>query len=240
MAISALIQLALILVLGVLVLSRTGVRLVLVPNGADIPSAVGGSLNISLLFVCLTLVLFLGGEARQPAGSMRLALLASFGIVGLSSVFSAVFLASSATPGVMASDLPGALVATMYSTPLMAILIGIGTLVSIAGLVIAEFVAMSRLWSAMFNLPVWNMTLVIAAVFLLGTLVSWINPDRFYRITIVPSLVALYVSQFIVFLVYPVFARRTGRRLAVPVLAAVAASAWALYGLYGAFAQPPS
>jgi len=61
--------------------------------------------------------------------------------------------------------------------------------------------------------------------------VSLIDPDRFYDDLLKPSLAALFVSQVVVFAVFPRY-----RRGSVAIGAAAAASALAIWGLYTLFA----
>ena len=52
-----------------------------------------------------------------------------------------------------------------------------------------------------------------------------------------PSLIALWLSQLVVFVVYPRFAARNGGRRLVSIPLATAASAVAVYGLYATVQQ---
>jgi len=58
-----------------------------------------------------------------------------------------------------------------------------------------------------------------------------------YTAMLKPSLVALWLSQLVVFLVYPRFAARHGGRRLVSIPLATAASALAVYGLYATVQQ---
>ena len=73
----------------------------------------------------------------------------------------------------------------------------------------------------------------LAVPFVAADALSLINPKRFDQLLSRPSLVALYATQFIVFVVYPLY-RRAGqpRRLLAALTAASIASALAGYGLY--------
>lgn len=68
---------------------------------------------------------------------------------------------------------------------------------------------------------------MIAIPFLTADLISLTNPQGFYNQLLKPSLVALYLSQLLVFAVYPLY-----RRHPLALLAAAAASALMIYGLY--------
>jgi hypothetical protein len=74
--------------------------------------------------------------------------------------------------------------------------------------------------------------IALGAALVLSAPVALINPDRIYSFLIKPSLVALWLSQLIVFAVYPRFARRQHDRRLPAWALTVAASAFALYGLW--------
>jgi hypothetical protein len=67
----------------------------------------------------------------------------------------------------------------------------------------------------------------IAVPFVAVTAVQLVDPDRLYDDMLKPSLGALFVSQLIVFLLYPRF-----RRGALAVFGAAVASGLAVWGLY--------
>jgi hypothetical protein len=67
----------------------------------------------------------------------------------------------------------------------------------------------------------------IAVPFVLADVISLIDPDRFYDDLLKPSLGALFVSQLIVFVVFPRF-----RRDPLAIVATVVASGLAIWGLY--------
>jgi len=72
----------------------------------------------------------------------------------------------------------------------------------------------------------------IAVPFIAADAISLINPHRFYNDLLRPSLVALFLSQLVVFAVYPRF-RRVHERLRPQDLAVAAiASALMIYGIY--------
>jgi hypothetical protein len=60
--------------------------------------------------------------------------------------------------------------------------------------------------------------------------ITLVNPDHIYDDLLEPSLVALWLSQLIVFAVYPRFAARRGDRVAPAWVLAAASSAFGLYG----------
>jgi hypothetical protein len=77
------------------------------------------------------------------------------------------------------------------------------------------------------GLPVRSVLRWIAVPFVAADAISLVNPDRFYADLLKVSLGALYLSQLIVFVVFPRF-RAGGLALG----AAAVASALAAWGLY--------
>jgi hypothetical protein len=72
----------------------------------------------------------------------------------------------------------------------------------------------------------------IAVPFVAIDIVSLASPDEIYERLLKPSLVALFASQAIVFLVYPRFRARLGRLGPLDLVAAAGATAVAGWGLY--------
>jgi hypothetical protein len=66
---------------------------------------------------------------------------------------------------------------------------------------------------------------------------SLIDPHGFYDALIKPSLVALWLSQLIVFAVYPLFASKHGLRPFPAWTMSLIASSLAIYGLWAALQQ---
>jgi hypothetical protein len=103
---------------------------------------------------------------------------------------------------------------------------------SVAGVMLVEYLALSRLTSVVTGWPVRRVVLGIGVALVAAAPVLLIDPDTIYDDLITPSLFALWLSQLVTFAVYPRFvARRGGRVLPAAVLAA-GASALAVYGLW--------
>jgi hypothetical protein len=81
--------------------------------------------------------------------------------------------------------------------------------------------------------------IALGAALVAAAPVTLINPERIYTDLIKPSLVALWLSQLIVFAVYPRFAARQHERRLPAWALTVAASAFARYGLWVSI-QPAS
>ena len=105
---------------------------------------------------------------------------------------------------------------------------------------LAEYVALTRLARAVAGWRPRPVSVAIGVMMMVAAAISLIDPDGFYDALLRPSLVALWLSQLIVFLVYPRFARSHGRSLPAAVTLAVIASALAGYGLYTTIVQPAS
>ena len=74
-------------------------------------------------------------------------------------------------------------------------------------------------------------TWALAALIVAVAPLMLIDPDGLYDALIKPSLVALWLSQLIVFAVYPRFAKAHGQRLLPACALSLGASALAIYGL---------
>jgi hypothetical protein len=101
---------------------------------------------------------------------------------------------------------------------------------------LAEYLALSRLAHAVTSLPLRPIVIGIGAVVVASAPFTLIDPGGFYDSLLQPSLAALWLSQLIVFAVYPLFARKHGYRLAPAIALSVGASAFAIYGFVNVFA----
>jgi hypothetical protein len=88
----------------------------------------------------------------------------------------------------------------------------------------------------MLGIPVRMAGRVIAVLFVATSIASLVDPEKAYAYALTPSLVALYVSQAIVFLVYPMF---RGRPTRLEWVAVVAATGLAAFGLEVVISQQP-
>ncbi len=123
--------------------------------------------------------------------------------------------------------MPGAAIAQAYSGRSLAIVVGILTAAGTLALVVAEYLALARLLRWLHDIPLRTSYAWIAVPFLALDALSLASPNRFYDDLLKPSLGALFVSQLVVFLVFPRFRR------SLPALAAAAvASGLAGWGLY--------
>ena len=209
------------------------------PAGSFGASGPAGSLAIAsgqtaLLYICGSLPFFMGGEL---GGDLRRAFrITRRGLLGAYVATVVVIIAAvaplAANPALMHTEIPGMAVAQQFVGRGFALTVGIGVAVSVAGVILVEYLALSRLTVAVTAWPLRRVVLGIGVIMVAAAPVLLVNPDEIYDHLLTPSLFALWLSQLVTFAVYPRFvAARGGRVLSASVLAA-GASALAVYGLW--------
>jgi amino acid transporter len=206
-----------------------------VPAASFGTSAPAGSLasatgQTALLYICGSLPLFLGGDVARPARTIRRGLTVAYLVTAALVVAAVAPLA--ADPAAARAPIPGMAVAQQFAGHGFAVTVGVGVAVSVAGVMLVEYLALSRLTVALTSWPLRRVLLAIGAAVVLAAPLTLINPDRSYGALLTPSLVALWLSQLIVFAVYPRFAARQHQRLLPAWALAGAATAFAVYGLW--------
>jgi amino acid transporter len=206
--------------------------------GATAFQATGGghtvhaTASLATLFICGSLPLFLGGELKRPARTIRRGLTGTYLLTA--AVISLAVVPLATAPGLLRTDIPGVTVARLFSGNGLAEAIGIGVAVSIAGVIVCEYLALTRLVHAIGRWRMRPIAIGIGAVMVLSAPLSLINPDGFYSALIKPSLAALWVSQLFVFVAYPRFAAKQRQRALPAWTLSAAASGFAIYGLWTA------
>jgi amino acid transporter len=202
------------------------------PLSRPLASATG---QIALLYVCGSLPLFLGGEVARPTRTVPRALAAGYLLTAVG-VVAAVF-PIAANPAFTRAAIPGMSIAEVFADHQLALAIGLGVAASTAGVMLVEYLALSRLLHVLSGRSIRLTTAVLAAV-LVGTApLTLISPERIYNALLKPSLIALWLSQAIVFAVYPRFARRHGPRRRTDIPLATGAVLVTVYGLIATVAQ---
>jgi amino acid transporter len=199
-------------------------------SGTGLSSATG---QIALLYVCGSLPLYLGGELARPRRTIRRGLTAGY-LLTAAGVTAAVFPVA-ANPAFTRAPIPGMAMAQVFGGHAFAVAVGVGVAASTAGVMLVEYLALSRLVHALTARPVRHVVAAGAVVLVATAPVTLIDPDRIYDDLLKPSLAALWLSQLIVFAVYPRFAARTGRLRVSELGLAGGAALFALYGLYMTF-----
>jgi len=193
------------------------------PTVNDTGRATGSA---ALLFVCASLPLYLGAEVRGGSRTVRRGLLAAFAVVAAAFFVAALPLAG-IPDSLRSAAVPGAAIAQAYSGRPLAVAIGLLTAASALALIVAEYLALARLLHWLHGPSVRTMLAWIAVPFLAADAISLVDPNGFYDNLLKPSLGALFVSQLIVFAVFPRF-----RRGALALAGAAVASGLAAWGLY--------
>lgn len=229
LAVSAVLQLGILVVLGAAVIHHVGAPSDSFTHAHGLRP---GAANVALLFVCGSLPLFLGAEVTGGSRTIRRALPIA-GVVAAAYVAFAVFAFAAVDPALRNQELPGYAIAGAYSGRTLAIVVGVGAAASVAGLIVAEYLALSRLLFAFTGVPIRRLVSIIAVPFVALDALSLLDPEWFDEHVLRPSLIALYLSQLIVFAVYPLHRRR-------PVDVALAAVAFALmaWGLWRGITAP--
>lgn len=189
----------------------------------------------ALLYVCGSLPLFLGGEVARPFRTVPRGVTAGF-LLTAAGVVATVF-PIAANPAFTHAPIPGMSIAEVFAGHSLAVTIGIGVAVSTAGLMLVEYVALSRVLHAVTDRPLRRIIVVLAVVLVGSAPISLINPDRFYDDLLKPSLIALWLSQLVVFAVYPRFAASRRQHPLPAWTLALGASAFAIYGVYATVAH---
>lgn len=194
------------------------------------PAAAG----TALLFVCGSLPLFLGGEVVHPARTVRRVLPAAYFLTAVAVVFAVLPFA--VDPAFTRAPIPGMALVEVDAGHAAGVAVGLGITASVLGVMLVEYLALTRLLHALTGHTVRVTARWVAALLVTSGPVSVLNPQRFYTDLLKPSLVALWLSQLLVVAAYPRFAaRRHGRRPGDALLALVAAGV-TLFGLWTALA----
>jgi hypothetical protein len=192
----------------------------------------------ALLYICGSLPLFLGGELARPGVTMRRGLIIAYLISA--AVTTAVVFPLSAAPAFTRAAIPGMSMAQQFAGRGFAIVVGVGVAASIGGVMVAEYLALSRLARALTSVSQRRVTSALGVIVVVAAPITLINPERIYDDLIMPSLVALWLSQLIVFAVYPRFAARHRQRMLPAWSLTVIAVALTLYGLWTTVHQAAS
>jgi hypothetical protein len=201
-----------------------------VGHGRPVASLLAGG-NTALLFICASLPLFLAGEVAGGSQVVRRGLSTGWAIVAVFTIVS-VFPWAAIRAGLLDADVPGVAVARSADLPLLATVVGVGTAFSVLGVMAAEFLALTRLLHTVTRRPVSTTSRTLAAFLIAGSAVSLVDPLGVYADLLVPSLVALWLAQLIVFAAFPRFAQRHGGARLGDIAVSGAASLLMLFGLY--------
>jgi hypothetical protein len=231
-------QLALAGILDGVTLAHVSTPISTFGTGAGAGPLAKATVQSSGLYICGSLPLFLGGELAAPARTIRRGVSVAFAATAIVVVLAVAPLAS--MPGLLSTAVPGVSVAEQFVGAGLAKAIGIGVAASTAGVILCEYVALTRLIHAIGRWRIRPIAAAIGVVALVAAPISLIDPDGFYSRLLKPSEVALWVSQLIVFAVYPLFVFKRRQRMWPALALSLGASAFAVYGIVTALQQSSS
>ncbi len=231
--VSAILQLIVIFAFGVVLFDHIDAPAHSFTHTPATRGLLHGGAAIALLFVCASLPLYLGGEAIGGGRTIRFSLKTASAAVAVFLVF-ALFPLAAAEPSLRSTDFTGLDLATFYGGRGFGVIVGLGAVVAVAGVIVAEYIALSRLLYSVTGIPVRRLLQWIAVPFIAIDALSVLNPDAFDDDVLRTSLTALFLSQLIVFAVYPLYRRRRGNLTAVDVGIAAVAFALMAWGLWRA------
>ena len=233
LSVVAVAQLVLVAVLGGLLFAHGGASSSTFTTHVGAEPLGRGVGATAVLFICASLPLFFAAEVKGGTAAVRRGLAWGYGIVAVFLLFAFVPYATGAgSPG--GTGLPGVDIAQAYVGRPFAVAVALGAAASVAGLIVLELLALGRLVHWLVGTPIRPTLIALAVPFVAADAISLVNPERFYNDLSQPSLIALFVSQIVVFVVYPLYRRRQPERLPAALAAATLASALAGYGLYTA------
>lgn len=204
------------------------------PAGASFGLHVGAATalqdaaSVSLLFVCGSLPLYFGSELRRARERTSFALPLAIGVGAACALAGAVALGHFGPD--LAAPVPGWEIGRSLGGRALGYAVVVGASVSVLTLVLLEYVALTRLAHVMVGMSGKKAELWVGGAFIASSALALVSPGAAYSDLLKPSLVALYLSELVVFAAYPLFERKL-RSLAV----ALVSSGLMAYGLYNLF-----
>jgi amino acid transporter len=202
----------------------------------DPSSAARGAGNVALLFTCAGLPLFLGAEVAGGGRQVRRTIVWAVVVVAGLLLLVAVPMAALGGSSLAALEVPGYTLVKVYEGDALATAIAAGAAASVMAVIVAEYVALTRLMHAMLGVSVAGAARAIAVLFVAGDAISLIDPGKSYSYALTPSLVALYLSQAMVYLAY---LRFRGRPSWLEWAAVAVATGLAAFGIEVVISQQP-
>ena len=178
------------------------------PSGSgDTGRAIGG---IATLFVCGSLPLFLGGEARGGGVALRRLLPPAFAVTAIGVLLAVYPLARD--PAFAHAQVPGLSLVRVDLGHGAGTAVGVGVAGSIMAVLLLEYVALTRLLHFVSGMSVTSWVWLLgAALAAAGPVSLLLDPEHFYDSLLKPSLALLWLSQLVVVAVFPVYLHRRGR-----------------------------
>lgn len=223
--VAGVVQIVLMLALGGVEFTHLPVQLASEPRVDPVGRGVGAT---ATFFVCASLPLYLGAEVRGGSRTVRRGVGGAVALVGI--CFFVVALGMATAPSaLLRTPVPAEAIAHFYGSRDLGIAVALAIAAGTLGLIVAEYLALGRLLHWLHGPPLRSVLLWIAVPFVAADAFSLIDPEAFYDKLLKPSLGALFISQLIVFVVFPLFKR--GLRWLPVVAVASGIAAWGFYTL---------
>ncbi len=233
------IEMILIIILGVKVISVTGVKL---PEFSisqyDFWS---GALAVAFTLAGGGASFFLGYEAKGRGKTVGSSYLMAFSIASIIVIFASYFETAAAgfsNSGVYnllsITQYPGFYISQEYLGSTFSMIFFIFTVNSLLGSAIAAYVALSRLTYSLTSRKMITSIIIVASFFLVFNLIASITGQYclVYQYTTEASLVTLFSSHAIVSAVYPLFVKKFYKLNLPSTLLAISSTVLMAYGLY--------
>ena len=211
------IEVVLIVILGIKVLSITGLSLEPLTVNVNLSSFFSGALAVGFTLAGGGASFFLGYEAVGKGKTVGRAYILAYWVASLSVLFAAYFETAAvgySNGGVVEllniTQYPGYYIAEKYVNPTFGLIIFIFTVNSLIGSVTAAYLALSRLTYSLLKRDMLISVLVIALLFVSINLIASITQQYLtvYTLTTEASLVTLYSSHLLVSSVFPSFTKK--------------------------------
>jgi hypothetical protein len=222
-------QMLLVVILDVVTLAHVSAPASTFGTGSPAGELAKSGFQNSMLYICGSLPLFLGGELLRPAVTIRRGMIGVFAVTAIVTLLAVAPLA--AAPGLLHAPISSVSLSDRYVGHWLGDAMAVGLALSTFGVMLAEYFALTRIVHAVTSWALRPITLVIAAVVVIAAPLMLIDPQGLYNALSTPSLIALWLSQLIVFAVYPLFARAHGQRLLPACALSLFTSGLAIYGL---------
>ncbi|EZQ01777.1 amino acid permease [Candidatus Acidianus copahuensis] len=239
--ISTILEITLLIILGIKVLSITGISGSPFQLSVNPTNFISGSLAVGFTLAGGGASFFLGYEAKGRGKTVGKSYAIAYWIAAVAIIFASYFeiaFAGFSNQGVSSllsiTDYPGFYISQKLMGYDFSLIFFILTINSLIGSVTAAYVALSRLTFTMLNRNMILSILVIAVFFLTINLIAGTTGNYFevYDLTTASSLISLYVSHVIVSAVYPFFAKKNYRSGLLDILLGISASFLMGYGVY--------
>ncbi|MDG6928398.1 MAG: APC family permease [Nitrososphaerota archaeon] len=239
--VSSTIEGILIAVLGLKVLSVTGLSMAPLAFKVPVGSFFGGALGVGFVMVGGGVTFFLGyeaeGKGRTVGRSYILAYIVASALVLFASYFEiagAGYTSSGVNHMLSVIQYPGFYLASMYLGNGFALAILVFTVSSLIGSAMAAYVALARLTHVMLHKSMLISIVSVGAFFMVINLagIAFGNLTLLYLLSTEASLVTLYASHAITAFVFPLFTKKINARKFYDLILAAASVILMVYGLY--------